>query len=331
MRMLGTIEGQAKAEKFVSHLLTMDISTHVEAEAGDKDLWDIWIRDEDRIDVAKKELITFLANPTDVRYQDAYKAAQEILLKKSKQSELAAKNIRRGLPRIGPNRGIPPITLTLVILCSVLSLLSNFSKPTNDSLISRLIYKQLSFVDKIAFDESQKDPFVNIRRGEVWRAISPIFLHGDPIHLLLNMILLIQLGRVLETREGSTRYGMLVIVIAILSNLFQGGMPMQGPLPEAFRGTPFFVGISGVVYGLFGYQWIKSSLRPDLLPVFPPMLVIIMLLWLAAGFIGALESIRVANLAHFGGLLAGAGLGWIGQGWDRRIPAKPKTKPNNPS
>ncbi len=48
------------------------------------------------------------------------------------------------------------------------------------------------------------------------------------------------------------------------------------------------------------------------------MLVIIMLLWLGAGFLGAMETIRIANLAHLGGLIAGLGLGWFGQDWDRR-------------
>ncbi len=52
MRMLGTIDGKANAEKLVAHLLTLDIATQVEAAGDGSEHYDIWIRDEDQLSVA---------------------------------------------------------------------------------------------------------------------------------------------------------------------------------------------------------------------------------------------------------------------------------------
>ncbi len=260
MRMLGTIEGQKKAENFVSHLLTLDVATHVEAAQGNPELWDIWIRDEDKLTLAKAELVAFLANPDSSRYTDAYKLAQDILLQKQKKAEVAVKNLHRGVPRSAINVGVPPMTTALVILCSVTTILANFNQPARDNTLGQLIVQQLSFLEANAERESPNHPFASLERGEIWRALTPIFLHGNPIHLLVNMVVLIQFGRAIEYREGSTRYGLMILAIAVFSNLLQGGMPKE------YYGTPHFVGISGVVYGLFGFHWAS----PPFAPIFSP-------------------------------------------------------------
>jgi GlpG protein len=133
--------------------------------------------------------------------------------------------------------------------------------------------------------------------------VTPIFLHGFTFHLLFNVLALAQLGRIVERIEGSVRFAWMVLVMAVLSNLFQGLMPVN------LMGYHRFGGLSGVVYGVFAYLWIKSILRPDMGIILSNTSVAIMLGWLLLGFTGSVGGI--ANLAHLGGLLTGVVLAVI--------------------
>ncbi|MEY2611618.1 MAG: Rhomboid protease GlpG, partial [Planctomycetota bacterium] len=98
MRCLTTIEGKNQAEVFVAYLLTLDISTHVEpaqseslAGAADaqgsptdpsKQLWEVWVRNQDRMSLAQVALAEFQANPNDPKYAAALKQANSILKEK---------------------------------------------------------------------------------------------------------------------------------------------------------------------------------------------------------------------------------------------------------
>lgn len=93
--------------------------------------------------------------------------------------------------------------------------------------------------------------FYSIRKGEIWRLISPVFLHGSVLHILLNMLWLWLLGKQVEQRIGMVRYIALSVIIAIVSNTFQ--YLMSGPL---------FLGYSGIIAGLAGFIWMRQKLAP---------------------------------------------------------------------
>ncbi len=308
MRILGTIDGKSSAETLVAHLLTRNISTHVEASENNADHWEIWVRDEDRMNDARVELQKYLSNPTDPAYTDSFRQAQQIVRDQAKKRLEAQKNYRPVRSAAPYRSRLGSLTIALLILCSIVSLATDFSSASPRNKVGRTILEQLKFVDMESYKETE-DPLASIRRGEVWRIVTPIFLHGSALHLIFNMIMLIQLGRILENREGTVRFGIYILVIAIFSNL------LQGLMPEQYLGTPNFVGFSGVVYGLFGFLWAKSSFRPDLLPQIDPSTLIIMLVLLAAGFAGVLG--QIANLCHLGGLLAGFALGWLTRNLNR--------------
>ncbi len=216
MRMLGTIEGQAVAEHFVAYLLTQKISAHVESTPLKLDHWDVWIRDEDRIHEAKAEFLRFLADPSNPMYGDAVKEAHEIIREQRKTREAAAKRIHRGAQSISPP--IPRLTVVLIVLSVIVSLVTDFMDAQRGKGWGATMLSQLAFVDIVK--EGRKsiqeiDPLKDIKKGEVWRTVTPIFLHGNPIHLLFNMMMLVQLGRLIEWREGTVRYGLIVLGIAI--------------------------------------------------------------------------------------------------------------------
>ncbi|MFQ5734833.1 MAG: rhomboid family intramembrane serine protease, partial [Planctomycetaceae bacterium] len=136
---------------------------------------------------------------------------------------------------------------------------------------------------------------IAFRRGEIHRLITPIFLHFDILHLLFNMLWLRTLGAAIEMRRGSWRFALMVVFIAVTSNLAQ-----------YLYSHPAFGGMSGVVFGLFGYLWMKSKYDPESGFFMPPQLVFMMMAWMVFCYFGPLN---IANAAHTVGLIVGALLG----------------------
>jgi len=137
-----------------------------------------------------------------------------------------------------------------------------------------------------------------ILQGEVWRLITPIFIHYTIIHILFNMMWLYDLGGLIEKQQSAPRLGLLIGAIGILSNL--GQFVWDGPK---------FGGMSGVVYGLLAYVWIQGKLNPRFGLVLHQQVVYMMLIWFVLCWSGLIGNI--ANMAHTVGLLSGLLLGWI--------------------
>src|SRR5207249_6302463 len=97
-----------------------------------------------------------------------------------------------------------------------------------------------------------------IKHGEIWRLITPIFIHLNLPHLIFNVLAMLDLGSMIESRQSSGRLALLVLFLAIISNLAQYSLDW----PRLNAGTPAFGGISGVAYGLIGYIWMKSKFDP---------------------------------------------------------------------
>ncbi|MBY6209421.1 MULTISPECIES: rhomboid family intramembrane serine protease [Halomonas] len=146
--------------------------------------------------------------------------------------------------------------------------------------------------------------------GQVWRPLSPIFLHFGWMHLVFNMMWLWYFGRQVERLNGPGR----MLIIVVLAGL-------AGNLAQYATGTVLFGGMSGVDFGLLGYVWLMSRRAPSSGFFVPQMLVVFMLGWMIftmtdlAGFVGFGN---VANEAHLGGLLVGLLLGWYHSRTSRR-------------
>lgn len=81
-----------------------------------------------------------------------------------------------------------------------------------------------------------------VTAGEWWRLITSGFLHYGMIHLAFNMIILVQLGAMLEPTLGRLRFGVLYAT-ALLGGSF-GALLLQPGARTA--------GASGAVFGLMG-------------------------------------------------------------------------------
>ena len=196
-----------------------------------------------------------------------------------------------------PGLGRRPVTAALVAACVVVFL---FQQSGNGLTLERKLW--FSNI-KISPTGGLKDSGVaDILHGEIWRLVTPVFMHANIIHIFFNMWWLLALGTMIEARRGALRLAGLVLFAAICSNLGQY-VWMERMEP----GEPhIFEGMSGVVYALFGYIWMKSLYEPEQGMFMHPNNVNIMLLWLVLCMTGVVGPI--ANAAHFVGLMAGVAL-----------------------
>jgi len=307
MRQIGTVSNVVWAERFTAFLITKGIAAQAEEE---NDVWVIWVRDEDQLDEAKTAFDQFTADPDGQQYQSALREATAILGVEAKSREEAQKNViemRGRWRRPGSRRN--PLVIAIIVLCVGVSVLSGFSE--NPSGTARRV---LGFCDSMqlrTWDVNKtSDRLVDIRQGEVWRLVTPIFLHGGIFHLACNMIMLHLFGSIIEDRRGTARFAVIVLVVALVSNLAQGLAPSTwGP----FAGSPAFVGISGVVYGLLGYLWMKTTYEPDSGMYVSGSTVAFLLVFMMLGFVGVLDKLlgaNIANLAHGVGFVTGLVIGY---------------------
>ncbi|WP_235039683.1 rhomboid family intramembrane serine protease [Vreelandella profundi] len=138
--------------------------------------------------------------------------------------------------------------------------------------------------------------------GQVWRLLSPAFLHFGLMHLIFNLMWVWYFGRQIEALQGSRTMLLLLIVAGIGANIAQ-----------YMTGTVLFGGMSGVVYALLAHVWLMSRRVPQSGFFVPQMLVVFMLGWMVftmTGLAGSVGFGNVANEAHLGGLLVGLVTGW---------------------
>ena len=151
--------------------------------------------------------------------------------------------------------------------------------------------------------------FEKIREGQVWRLISPVFMHGNIIHILFNMLWLWLLGKMVEERMKPMRYLVLMLILGVVSNTAQ--YLMSGP---------FFIGYSGIITGLAGFIWMRQRKAPwEGYPLPRSTLIFLMIFIFGMGALGVMSFIferlghsffamNLANTAHITGMLLGAGL-----------------------
>ncbi len=296
MRKIGTLPSEQQAKLFEDFLLTEEIGANIDT-SGDE--WSIWILDEDQVEQAKQELAAFTDDPGAEKYQAATRQAEAIRDERIAQARAAVK--RQVKVRDTWNQPFTsrcPVTSLLIGVSVVVFLLMQ----TNDYNIP--IRQALSICSfEVSGDMVRYDTrLLDIQKGELWRLVSPIFLHFGPLHILFNCIMTYQLGGAIEINRGSLKLAAMVILIAVPSNLAQ----------YWFSG-PMFGGLSGVVYGLFGYMWMKSLYDPQSSFFIPPNMVIILIGWFflcIAGVVG-----NVANYAHGFGLGTGIVIGLASTWW----------------
>jgi len=300
MRQAGTLPNEQDARRFADYLLTRGIEAQIEEEDGG---WTIWIRDEDHLAEAREELEDFRRRPDDPRYRDVRRTAREIRRDVTAQTEKARKNLIEVRDRWG-RQGVrrSPVVLTLIVTSVVVFFGTGFGKEI-EPVMGHLTTCRITTAPDGTLEWDEEDGFAQIKQGQVWRLVTPALIHHGPAHLLFNMYWLYILGGQVETRRGSLRFAVLVLVLAATS---AGGSQMI-----SFR--PLLGGMSGVGYGLFGYVWLRSRIDPGSGFYLSRDIVILFIVWFfacALGVVDYLFHIHVDNWGHGIGWAVGMAIGY---------------------
>ena len=184
----------------------------------------------------------------------------------------------------------PPATLALVFVSVAIYLLT-------------ILGFREQLIPPLLISEYIRPTLPEIFSGQIWRLFSPMFLHFSIFHIVFNMLWTLEFGRVIEMRQGASSLILVSLIISVASNLAQ-----------YFVSGPVFGGMSGVIYGLFGYIWIQSLLSPGFGIRLNPVIVKLLFGWFLLCWSGILEKffgIAIANTAHTAGLISGLILGLL--------------------
>lgn len=138
-----------------------------------------------------------------------------------------------------------------------------------------------------------------IYQGELWRLVTPVFLHGSVIHIAFNMYALYYLGPRLERYYGHWRFLALYLLCGFGGNVFS---MMFTEAPSLGSSTAIFglIGAQGVFYyhnrKIFG-----PAVRQALSSIIT-IAVINLIIGLSPG---------IDNWGHIGGLLGGILFAWL--------------------
>ncbi|EMS8796684.1 rhomboid family intramembrane serine protease GlpG [Enterobacter ludwigii] len=226
---------------------------------------DVWLADESQAARVNEELARFLENPGDPRYLAA-----------SWQSGQTDSGLHyRRFPFFATVRErAGPFTLLLIAACIIVFIMMNVVG--DQSVMIALAWPYDSSLDV-----------------DVWRYFTHALMHFSVMHILFNLLWWWYLGGAVEKRLGSGK----LIVITVISAL------LSGYVQHKFSG-PWFGGLSGVVYALMGYVWLRGERDPESGIYLQRGLITFALIWLIAGWFD-LFGMSIANGAHVTGLAVG--------------------------
>ncbi|XTZ38710.1 rhomboid family intramembrane serine protease GlpG [Salmonella enterica] len=232
---------------------------------------DIWLADESQAERVKSELARFMENPADPRYLAASWQSGQI------DSGL---HYRRYPLMAALRERCGPITLLIAVLCLIVfALMSIFG----DQIV--MIWLAWPWDASVQF--------------EVWRYFTHTVMHFSLVHIIFNLFWWWYLGGAVEKRLGTGKLVVITLISALLSGFIQHKLT-----------GPWFGGLSGVVYALIGYVWLRGLRDPEPVVALPTGLVIFTAIVLVAEWFGFM-GLTNATGAHVTGLLVGLAMALV--------------------
>lgn len=141
----------------------------------------------------------------------------------------------------------------------------------------------------------------------LWQFVTYIFMHGQPLHLLLNMLILWFFGSEIELKLGKKGFLVYFFICGVGAGIFNFGVNWL--FFEARSYTPI-IGASGAIFGILAAYGIFFGERFMLVFFLFPMKAKYFILVMAAieliTGVEARAQDNVAHFAHLGGMAIGA-------------------------
>lgn len=292
MRLIGELTNENHAKIFSDYLTGQHMEHQLIEENG---IVEVWVYSEDNVDRAETLFEAFLKNPDAPEFRIQSKTV-------SKEREQAIKEEKEDIPVVDArttifNRDVTAprggLTVFLVLICVAVAVYSKLGANID-------VLRPLFITDVIKEGDGVRwvAGLSEIMKGEVWRPITPIFIHFGFMHLFFNMLWLLDLGSMVEDRKGTLFLAVFILVVGSAGNLLQ-----------YFFSHPLFGGMSGVLYGLIGYIWMKGKYDPASRLYLHPSTVTFMIVWYVLCLTGLMGNI--ANWAHTAGLVIGVVWGYL--------------------
>lgn len=283
MRKLTTREDHREAQFLRDALIGGQVPASLKPE-GDGE-YGVWVHDDSHMELAEELLGAFVLDPRDPRIAELAARASVTRRARTAEEREAQRRVERAQHEQQRLRTAPmvgTVSLGMIVLSGIVAYFTEMGE---------------THEDLFAFQWGA------VLRGEWWRLVLPVFFHMDGLHLFFNILWVHQLGSAIEYHFRS-RY---LLAQALLFGV-------GGVLAEGFITSIPAMGLSGVVYGMLGFVWVRGRLDPRS-PIVPAQsTVVIMLVWMLLGFVGVL---RMANWAHAGGLVLGMLWGAVSAGLAR--------------
>jgi GlpG protein len=230
MRHLQSYDNPEQARGLSDQLEVQGIENQVRS---DESRHAVWVINEADLEAATELASRYAGAPSDASQAEAER------IRKQREADTRPVRIpglsqRGGLARGGP---VGRVTLALIVLSVAVSVLSGLGD--SKSPILRAL-----FVVPISPEGYY---LARIDWAQPWRLLTPMLIHFGVLHLGFNMLWLYRLGSQIENLQGTRVFLGLVALTQVPGVLVQ--FEVSGPL---------FGGMSGVVYGLFGFTWMQA-------------------------------------------------------------------------
>lgn len=243
-------------------MYNIDIDCQLREQQG----FELWLVTTGQQQVAQHEFEQFIANPNHPKYLAASWTNANPQISAATHSAANVEMLVNFISHSGP---VTLITFGIAIVV-YLSYILGFN----------FLYQGLAFFPTLELAQL----------SQIWRFFTPTLLHFSTLHILFNLVMWWYLGGLTENKVSSSKLLAILLLASIFPNIVQ--YLMTGPA---------FGGLSGVVYALVGYVWLRN---PKVGLYLPPAYIGFMLVWLVLGFFD-LMGLKVANGAHVGGLIVG--------------------------
>ncbi len=266
MIILASFPQQSPANTLVAYMQANNIACSYQAA---EQQFQVILHNDADLDAAKQMLLEFVQNPNAKKFQS-------FAWQNATPAELGAGSVgfswRNGTAALFKSPLAAAILLIALVIHGLVFVFGQFE------LFDHLYFQPWSEV---------------VQNGEIWRLITPTLMHFSALHIIFNLVWWWILGLDIEQKLGLGMLLAIYLTTGIISNLAQ-----------FWVSGPNFGGLSGVVYGLFGFVWWMGWLRPDKGLSLSKPLIGFMLLWLVIGYADVLW-INMANTAHLTGLISG--------------------------
>ena len=139
-----------------------------------------------------------------------------------------------------------------------------------------------------------------ILKGEIWRLITPLLLHGSILHIAFNMYALYMVGPGLERRYGPISFITLYLIGGLWGNTAS----------FLFSANPS-LGASTAIFGLIAAQGVYIYKNRLLLGQAAQPLLVNIIVVIVINLLFGLSSSGIDNWGHLGGLLGGLFYAWF--------------------